>query len=178
MAVFMHITNAQDAANIRRNGLKPRLAMIALAAGTLEERRVVFCVPIVADFQATFQWLRELKRRGHRTAVGVQFRIDDRQEVWLGHFGQPHERLSAAEAVGRYMKTVDPRGLQVLVPRRVTRSEIMRIRKVPQLMGWRFSPNSKNTGTTWWPRFKGGIKVRRVMASLNRKDKRASSGRF
>ena len=26
-------------------------------------------------------------------------------------------------------------------------------------MGWRFFPNSKNTGTTWWPRFKGEIKV-------------------
>ncbi len=44
------------------------------AGGT---RRSVFCVPVVPNFQSTFQWLRELRRRGYSRLRGIQFRIDD-----------------------------------------------------------------------------------------------------
>ena len=143
MASFVHIADAWDAVHIRRSGLKPRRAQFTVADEVSEVHRVMYCVPVVANFQATFQWLRELKRGGHRTTVGVQFRIDDSQEVWLGRYRKHHERMTAAEAVGRYMRSVDPRGLEVLVPRRVTPREIVRIRNVPQLVGWRFFPGSK-----------------------------------
>jgi hypothetical protein len=170
MATFVHIADARQAPHIRRNGIKSHRARFAVSIDVTEVHRVVFCVPVVANFQATFQWLRELKRHGHRTAVGVQFRVDDSQEVWFGHYYRPHDLITAAEAVGRYMKIDDPRGFEILLPRRVKPQDIMRVREVPQLMGWRFFPGSKNTGTTWWPRNKGQIKVRRVVASLNRKD--------
>ena len=177
MATFVHIANARDALHIYRNGLKPRRARFTSAGDVAEVHRVVFCEPVVPNFQATFQWLRELKRGGYRTAVGVQFRIDDGQEVWFGRYGKPHERMTAADAVGRYMSMPDSRGYEVLVPRRVAPREIMRVRDVPQLMGWRFFPESKNTGTTWWPSLKGEIKRRRVIASINRKDSRELRGR-
>ena len=74
------------------------------------------------------------------------------------------------------MRAVDPRGLEVLVPCRVMPSEIVQIRDVPQLMGWRFFPDSKNTGVKWWPSCKGEIKRRRVIASINRKDSREARG--
>jgi hypothetical protein len=171
MATFMHVTDARIAASVQRNGLKPFLTKIMMENGNVGMHRAVYCVPVVANFQATFQWLRELKWRGRRTAVGVQFRIPDRQEVFFGKFNKPHLRLSAAEAIGLYMKSPDQRGLEVLVPRRVTAREILRVRNIPQLMGWRFFPESKNTDTIWLP-WKGQIKRRRVLASLNRKEER------
>jgi hypothetical protein len=69
------------------------------------------------------------------------------------------------------MKSPDQRGLEVPVPRRVAAREILRVRNIPQLMGWRFFPESKNTSTTWLP-WKGAIKRRRVLASLDRKEDR------
>jgi hypothetical protein len=171
MATFMHVTDARIAASVQRSGLKPFLTKILLDDGAAQVHRAVYCVPVVANFQATFQWLRELKRAGYRTAVGVQFRIPDRQEVFFGKFNKPHLRLSAAEAIGLYMKSPDQRGLEVLVPRRVTAREILRVRNIPQLIGWRFFPESKNTGTIWLP-WKGAIKRRRVLASLNRREDR------
>jgi hypothetical protein len=142
MATFMHIADARAAATIRRSGLLTALARVPMH-GTVLDIRAVYCVPVVKSFQSTFQWLRELKRGGYRTAVGVQFRIDDRQGVLLGRYGKPHVRLSAAEAVGRYMNSPDPRGLEVLVPRTIKPGELVRIRQIPQVVGWRYFPEAK-----------------------------------
>jgi hypothetical protein len=144
MAIFIHIADARDAASIRRSGLKARAANIPLAGGAIR-LRVVYCVPVVPDFQATFQWQRELKRWGYRSSVAVQFRIEDLQEVYIGKFARPHVRVSAAEACGMYMKHADPFGLEVMVPRTIKAAEIVRMRELPKTVGWRYSPTVRDT---------------------------------
>ena len=171
MAVFVHIADQRDAPQIRRGGIQARKAWVPVD-GSWKQMRVVFCVPVVPSFQATFQWLRELKRGGYRTSVGVQFRIPDSQQVLYGYYGKPHELLTAAEATSRYLNIPDPRGWEVLLLEKVAPTEIMKIRDLPQLVGWRFFPKSKNTGCTWWPTRKGELNRWRVVASINRKDNR------
>jgi hypothetical protein len=112
-------------------------------------RRGVFCVPVIADFQVTFQWLRELKRRGHRSACGIQFRIDDAETVFVGHYNQAPQGMTAAQSIACFLEAKDPRGLQVIVPRAIAAREIMGIRSIPQVTGWRFYPGAKGRRPLW-----------------------------
>jgi len=56
-------------------------------------------MPVVANFQMTFQWLRELKRRGYRLARGIQFRIDDTEAVFIGHYNQVPQEMTVAQSI-------------------------------------------------------------------------------
>lgn len=72
MAIFVHIADERDAQAIRRNGLA--LPKARLRAFENERRKWgVFALPVIDDFMLSHQWVRELKRRGHRSAVGVYF---------------------------------------------------------------------------------------------------------
>ena len=175
MAVFVHIADARNAGWIRRGGVKPHDYMIVLGNGAREKIRCVFCVPVVPNFSFTFQWLRELKSGGYREAVGVQFRIPDDEPVWYGYFGKPHEMLIASQAVGRYLHASDPHGYEVLIPRKIVHAEIMSIRRVPQLVGWRYIPNNKNRGERWWPGYKGVIGLRRKIRVILRSEKKKAA---
>lgn len=134
MAMFLHIADARDVARIRNSGLRR-------SKGRLH--RAVFCVPVVPDPQATFQWVRELKARANRTACGVQFRIADTEQVMVGRFQTPHQSMTAAQAVAFFLRAADPCRLEVLVPRAIGPREIGRIRPLPQIAGWRFYPEAK-----------------------------------
>jgi len=168
MATFIHITDARHAAGIRRSGLKPCAANIPLADGAIN-LRVVFCVPVVADFQVTFQWLRELRRAGYRNSIGVQFRVNDAQEVYIGRFAKPHLRISAAQACRMFMKRHDPLGLEVMVPRPIAATEIMRIREMPRTVGWRYSPTVRDTFFTTRGETRAKSQRRKLTAAKRRK---------
>ena len=99
-------------------------------------------MPVTPNHYASHQWLRELKSTGHRTIVGVYFRVPDAELVWFGHFGYSHVLLSASEAAQHVYSAPDPLGLEVLVPRRVLPSEIVRSRQLRQVIGWRYYPNA------------------------------------
>ena len=172
MASFIHITDARNAASIRRNGLKPQPAPLIITASPATQR-FVYCVPVVADFAATFQWLGELRRKGYRSSIAVQFRVADGEEVFIGKFSGPHRRATAAEAAGLYMKHPDPRGLEVLLPRPVRVGEITRIRDMPKAFGWRYSPTARITffGNPGLCRVKS--RRRKLVAAQRRKRKAA-----
>lgn len=85
MTAFVHIADERNVAAIRRNGLK--LPRVPVSVG-LDRPFGVFALPVVRDFLVSHQWLRELKRRGFKVAVGVYFRISDPQEVWAGKFNE------------------------------------------------------------------------------------------
>jgi hypothetical protein len=155
VATFLHITDARDIARIRKSGLRPSRGYL---------HRAVFCVPVVPDPQATFQWVRELKVRGYRTACGVQFRIADTEHVMVGRFQTPHHWMTAAAAVSFFLHAADPRGLEVLVPRAVRPKEIVRIRALPQVAGWRFFPEAK--GRLPFCAIPGSIKAARLRHRL------------
>jgi len=75
--------------------------------------------------------------------VGVHFRIPDDQQVWVGHYGQAHRWLSAAEAVAQFAAASDPLGWEVVIPRRIEANEIHNTRRLRQVVGWRFYPEAK-----------------------------------
>jgi hypothetical protein len=137
MAMFVHLAPESSAPQIRRNGV----ARLRRRVGA--SPRGVFAVPVTRNFYASHQWLRELKRRNKGPIVGVYFRIPDDQQVWVGHYGQAHRWLSAAEAVAQFAAASDPLGWEVVIPRRIEANEIHNTRRLRQVVGWRFHPKAK-----------------------------------
>ncbi|PYV66350.1 MAG: hypothetical protein DMG96_42655 [Acidobacteria bacterium] len=137
MAMFVHLTTESRTSRVQRNGIvRLRKAVGSLPGG-------VYAVPAARNFYASHQWLRELKRRNQGPIAGIYFRVPDEQPVWLGHYGQVHRLVSAAEAIAQFMTADDPLGWQVVIPRRIEAKEIHKIRRLPQVIGWRFSPKAK-----------------------------------
>ena len=99
-------------------------------------------MPVLRDYFVSHQWLRELKRRGQRAFVGVDFRVADDEPVWVGHYGSPHVRATAGEAIGVILRQPDARGYQLVLPRSVEAREILRVRAVSRVVGWRYYPNA------------------------------------
>lgn len=166
MATFIHIADTRMTCRILRGGI--RATQFAAPPDATAPHRGVFCVPVVANFQMTFQWLRELKRRGHRLACGIQFRIDDTEDVLVGHYSQPLQGMTAAQSVAFFLKAEDSRGLQVIVPRTISPREIKATRSIPQVTGWRFHPAAKGK-PPFWP-YAGDInasKLRRRIEQQN-----------
>ena len=95
------------------------------------------------SYFATHQWLRELKRSGRSRIVAVYFRIPDSEIVEVGHYGQAHTAMTAAEAVALVASIADPLGYEVVVRRRIESGEVTRIREVSQVVGWRYFPGAR-----------------------------------
>jgi hypothetical protein len=131
MATFVHIADERMTRRVLRGGIRAT-EFAARAQHTAAPRRGVFCVPVVANFQMTFQWLRELKRRGHRLACGTQFRIDDTEGVFVGHYSEVPQGMTAAQSIAFFRQAHESRGLQVEVPRAIAAREITGIRSIPQ----------------------------------------------
>jgi hypothetical protein len=137
MAMFVHLAPADRAERIRRNGIRRVRKSRGAAPGG------VFAVPVTRNFYISHQWLRELKRRGVRTIVGVYFRIPDDTRVWLGHYGLAHQEMTAAEAVAAFLGAEDRQGWQVIIPHAIEPKQVHRVRELPQVIGWRYSPTAK-----------------------------------
>lgn len=137
MPMFVHLTPESRVDLIRRNGInRLRRKLSTLPGG-------IFAVPVTRNFYISHQWLRELKRRNAGAFAGVYFRVPDEERVWVGHYHQSHQWLTAAEAAATFMTATDAQGWEVVIPRRIESREIHRIRRFPQVIGWRFSPTSK-----------------------------------
>lgn len=100
-------------------------------------------MPVVPDFATSLQWVRELRRRGRGPIVGVAFRLPDDEPVWVGRYSQPHRATTAAEALALFAQPGNRLGREVIIPRRVEAREIHRIRRLPQVVGWRYFPEAK-----------------------------------
>jgi hypothetical protein len=137
MAMFVHLAPESRIALIRRNGIRRLRRPVGDFPGG------VFAVPVTRSFYVSHQWLRELKRRNAGTIAGVYFRVPDEERVWMGHYNQGHRWMSAAEAVAEFMAAVDAKGWEVVIPRRIEAAEVHRVRRLPQVVGWRFSPAAK-----------------------------------
>lgn len=132
MPIFVHLTPESAAGRIRRSGIAPG-----------RHSGGVFAMPVTRNFYVSHQWLRELKRRGGRTMVGVYFRVPDDEVVLAGRYHEPHQSMTAAEAAAAFMGTENREGWEVIIPRRIAAAEIHRVRILPQVMGWRFFPEAK-----------------------------------
>jgi hypothetical protein len=135
MVSFIHIADKNDEQTILRNGVKA----VKRRAGI----RGVYATPVVPNFVTTHQWSRELKRRGMRALICVQFKIPNEDPVLVGAYNGEKVEMTAAEALGAVLKHTDPMGLEVVIPRKITAREITRTYLAPQVTGWRYSPAAK-----------------------------------
>jgi hypothetical protein len=135
MPIFVHLAPEAGLPRILANGIRRSPARSPLPSG-------VYAMPLTRNHYASHQWLRELKSSGVRTIVGVYFRLPDEEPVWFGHFGYAHVLLEASEAAHHVSSAPDPVGLEVLVPRRILPGEIVRSRRLRQVIGWRYYPTA------------------------------------
>ncbi len=159
MTVFVHLTSERNIASIRRNGIGLRKRRF--------RPRGVYALPVTRNFYVAHQWLRELKRSSGGTIVGVYFRVPDDEAVEVGHYNSLHVTMTAPAAVALLMaaeqrdpiaeqmrdkksKAVQrgrrlpssPEGYEVIIPRKIERSEIIRVKSLPQVVGWRYYPRA------------------------------------
>ena len=135
MAMFVHLAPKKKVKAILRNGISRLQRKTGVPSG-------IFAMPVTHTFYVSHQWLRELKRRGQGPVAGIYFRIPDEVTVWLGHYNQAHQPLAAARAAGLIAKQENHEGFQVIIPRRISKSEIHRVRVLPQIVGWRYFPGA------------------------------------
>ena len=135
MPTFVHITSEEIAKSAKRGGVRP-------AKPNGRPLRGVFAMPVTPSFQITHQWVREMKQWRRGTMVGVYFRIPDSELVWVGRYKVAHKQMTAAEAAAYVMALTTMTGVVVLIQRRIIPQEILRIRSLPQLVGWRHYPDA------------------------------------
>ncbi|MCG8443410.1 MAG: hypothetical protein MI723_16525 [Caulobacterales bacterium] len=134
----MHIAPENLAKRIRRNGLAPLRAPGSVFDGC------VWTFPVLESYELTHQWARELKRLGAHALAAATVRVPDGEPVMARHFRQAPAEMTAAEAVGLIRAQPDPRGYEIIVPRRITPREIVRVRTLPKAIGWRYAPEEKD----------------------------------
>ncbi len=137
MPLLVHLADERESSNIQKNGIKLR-----------KDRKGIFCMPVLQNFYVSHQWLRELKRSGTRTYVGVYFKLDSEELVYAGKFNQEHKHIKLTHAIKEIMSLEDPLGYELIVDRKILASEISKIKILPQKLGWRYYPTSHNTKPT------------------------------
>jgi hypothetical protein len=159
MAMYVHIADERDSAAIRRSGLKLPRARKAVTGRPWG----VFAMPVIPNYVLSHQWVRELKKRGFRVAVGVYFRIGDEQPVFAGLYNQEKELTTASQAAA-WLKDKEVLGFEVIIPRSISASEIRSIRSLPQGLGWRHFPGAHERGIFCGCDYcqRGEIKSRRI----------------
>lgn len=131
MPTLVHLADAKEAKRILKNGIKPG-----------KHRSSVFFMPVSQDFFGSHQWLRELKRCGIKTFVGVYFRLNSSEAVWYGHYNEKHSKGPLGEGIRDFLDREDRLGYEFLIERKVEASEIVKVRDLPQGVGWRYQPHS------------------------------------
>ncbi len=140
MPRLVHIAPEADAAKIRRNGIRARREKDWIDG----HDKFVWAFPVLESYTLTHQWMRELKRRGFTTLTAFTIKIPDKELVFVRHFSQAPCITSAVEAVHTIRSVEDPRGYEIIIPRRIAPSEIVAARTLPRAIGWRYYPDAKN----------------------------------
>ena len=146
MPTFVHLAPERDVKRIVAHSIKGARRHLRVKAGYEEIAHAVYCMPILpGNFHMTHQWLRELKRSGQRTMVGIYFSLKSDEPVWVGRYNEPHRNVSAGEAIKILMEVADAEGWEITVPRSIAAKEIKKTRTLPQNVGWRYMPKSHTT---------------------------------
>jgi len=152
MASFVHVADERKRKPIEKNGIR-------------SGKTGVFCMPVTKNFSVTHQWSRELKRKGARALICIQFRVSDDDEVSVGMYNGKKMKMTAAEAVGTIAVHSAPMGLEVIFGRKITPREITRIYAAPKITGWRYYPAAKGKQPFCHCRFcnRGEIRAQRLI---------------
>jgi hypothetical protein len=137
MAVFVHFTDENNKNSIIKNGIK---------ADTIHYEHInngVFCMPVISDFYATHQWVREIKQyNSGNEIIAIYFKIPDEEIVFCGKYNEKMEKVKATEAHKIFTNLEDKMGFQTIAIRKILKNEITRINNIPQIIGWRHFPKS------------------------------------
>ena len=136
MPTLVHLADEKYADKIVANGIK-------IGKGT----RGVYCIPVTPDFYVSHQWLRELRRRGVKIFVGVYFKLNTKELVWFGKYNRGHAQMELGKALAEFRKAEDKLGFEFLVERKIEPKEIQKVKHLPQIVGWRYYPDSHNRET-------------------------------
>lgn len=90
----------------------------------------------------THQWYREVKRNRNIPKLAVRIKIPDGERVLIGKYTEEHIEVSASEAVKMVRQHNEPGGLEVIIPRSIKPSEIIKIYKPHKVVGWRYYPDA------------------------------------
>src|ERR1700722_19315645 len=113
MPILVHLADERAGASIKRSGIK-------IGKG----REGIFCMPVLPNFYVSHQWLRELKRNGARTFIGIYFRLDTKTLVYAGKYNEPHRQIELGVAIKEIMTLEDPLGYELIVARKIEPKEI------------------------------------------------------
>jgi hypothetical protein len=137
MSILVHLADERESASIKRSGIKIG-----------EGRKGIFCMPVLPNFYVSHQWLRELKRNGARTFIGIYFRLDSKTLIYAGKYNEPHRQIELGVAIKEIMTLEDPLGYELIVDRKIEPKEIDKIRLLPPKIGWRYFPHSHHRKPT------------------------------
>jgi len=132
MAQFVHITDAKRKSSIQRSGIKKD-----------RDAKGVFCMPVLKDHLVTHQWMRDLRRFRKVPKIAVQFRVPDKETVYVGRYDDEKTSVSATKASEIVSRHKAPFGLEVVIPRKIFPKEIMKFYTPPKIVGWRYWPEAK-----------------------------------
>lgn len=158
MPTLVHLTDEKNSEKIRSSG-------ISMGKNGLG----IFAMPVLPNFYVSHQWLRELKRSGAKTFVGVYFKAPSSEMVYAGKYNQRHRHIPLGEAIKEIMESEDPLGYELIFNRKIASSEIFKLKHLPQKIGWRYAPQSHNTKPCNCEYcLKGTIKGKRTQERLNK----------
>lgn len=140
--MLVHLIDERSTASVKRSGLRGGACTISACGESVALVEAVYAMPVLPNFFASHQWLRELKRRGMRSIAAAYFRERANTHVWVGRYDDEHRLVPLGHAAGLIMREPDPRGWQLVLPRSIPAKAIHAIRTVPQVIGWRFHPAS------------------------------------
>jgi len=135
MVSFLHIADKNDEGSIVKNGIR--------AATRKTGPRGVYAVPVLPNCTITHQWARELKRRGARTLICVQFKIPNDELVLVAKYTGEKLEMTASDAAAAFLTHTGQFAFEVVVPRRIMAKEIARTYLAPRVTGWRYYPEAK-----------------------------------
>ena len=96
-----------------------------------------------SSYTLTHSWARELKRSGRTSLAAITFRLPDAETVCTRYYNAPPVAMTAAQAAGLILAMPDPRGHEIIVPRRIWPKEIVHVQSMPRAVGWRYWPDAK-----------------------------------
>ena len=171
--MLVHLTDAKNSKSIAAGGLRGQKTQIRTPDGTLAISKAVHCMPVLPDYFITHQWLRELKRRGMRTLVGVYIRLPSDETVWVGYFNKEHRQMSLGDAIHLIAYEADAQGFEIIIPHSILKADIHKVRGVSQKVGWRFFPKAHTTKPFCGCKFctGGEIKAKRFRERLEQSRK-------
>ena len=161
MPTLVHLTDERASKKILNFGIKIR-----------KNGPGVYCMPVLPDFYISHQWLRELKRFGAKSIVGIYFKVDSSELVYAGKFSEQHKQITLGKAIKEVMSLQDPLGYELIIDRKIEPKEIINIKSLPHNIGWRYLPGSNGTIPCTCEYFlRGRIKGKRMKESIEAKKK-------